>query len=219
MLKNEIKIKVLMIGLIIIGLIMMIFLKVYFNSMWEYQQGEGFLVKKDYENAVTHYERSIKWYTPLNKYVNKSIDRLWEIGNILQNENNDKLALEAYISLRGSLYAVRSFYTPHKKWIEMADGKIADLIVKKEPYSEEDKKKTIEQRRREEMEVLKIDYAPNPFWAVVLEIGFIGWIGCAIGFIFLAFVNKDEFNNRKAALWGGLIITFYALWILGMVNA
>lgn len=56
-------------------------------------------------------------------------------------------------------------------------------------------------------------------WAIVCELGFLGWVSCAIGFIFRSFGENDEFFGRRAAFWGGLAVVFYGIWVLGMVNA
>lgn len=49
--------------------------------------------------------------------------------------------------------------------------------------------------------------------------GFLGWIGCTIGFIFGAFEKQGRFNNKRALKWGVAVVAFYALWIVGMMNA
>ncbi|MBE9504741.1 MAG: hypothetical protein IME96_11245 [Proteobacteria bacterium] len=59
----------------------------------------------------------------------------------------------------------------------------------------------------------------NQGWALACELGFLGWVGCTIGFIFRAFGDKDAFYGRRALFWGSLVVIFYALWVLGMVRA
>ncbi|MCK5504490.1 MAG: hypothetical protein KAJ10_04980 [Thermodesulfovibrionia bacterium] len=59
----------------------------------------------------------------------------------------------------------------------------------------------------------------NQGWALACELGFLGWVGCTIGFIFRAFGDNDAFYGRRALFWGGLVVIFYALWVLGMVRA
>ncbi|MDY7033221.1 MAG: hypothetical protein SVY10_15110 [Thermodesulfobacteriota bacterium] len=211
--------KIISITSVVFIMLLMVFCKVYIGSMSELKKAEIAFEKSEYEEAITHYERSIHWYTPWNRYVKKSIKKLWIIGNEAEDTGNDELALHSYRSLRSSLYAVRSFYTPYPEWIERCDDKISSLMAKKEPYSERDKKKTFEERKADSLKILKRDYAPDVFWSIFLEIGFLGWIGCAIGFIFRVFTGEKGFNGRRALLWGGLIVVFYAMWILGMMRA
>jgi len=200
-------------------MLLMVFFKVYLGSISEFKKAEELLQKADYEKAITHYERSIHWYTPWNRYVANSIERLWEIGNETEDNGNNELALRSYRSLRGSIYAVRSFYSPYSEWIERCDDKISSLVAKKEPYSHADKEKSFEERKASSLKNLKRGYAPNVFWTIVLEIGFLGWIGCAIGFILRVFTGEKGVVRRRALLWGGMVIVFYALWIVGMMRA
>ena len=59
----------------------------------------------------------------------------------------------------------------------------------------------------------------NEGWAVVTVIGVWGWILAGVGFTLLAFPARDSFNGRSAAIWGGVFIFFYAIWVTGMINA
>lgn len=59
----------------------------------------------------------------------------------------------------------------------------------------------------------------STFWSVIVEIGLFGWIGSTIAFIFKAITPDNKLVKRNAALWGALIVLFYALWILGLVKA
>ena len=219
MIDRDIKKGVIGISAVILIMIIMVFIKVYSGSIKEYEKGEKSFGKGDMEASIVYYQRSIQWYTTFNKYVSGSVERLWEIGNKAEKKGEDNLALKAYQDLRSSLYSVRSFYTPYSEWIERCNDKISSLVAKKEPYSKAQRGKTFGQRKTESLKILKKDYAPNVFWSILLEIGFIGWIGCAIGFIFRVFTGEKGFDGRRALLWGGLIIIFYALWIVGMMRA
>lgn len=59
----------------------------------------------------------------------------------------------------------------------------------------------------------------NTPWAILVVLGFLGWIGCTVGFIFGAFEKEGGFNNRKALIWGVAVAVCYALWVVGMVKA
>jgi len=143
---------------IIVVMFIMVFVKVYIGSIKEFKRGEEAMESRDYNEAITHYERSIHWYTPLNSYVARSAKRLWEIGTLAEENGNNDLALIAYRSLRSSFYAVRSFYIPYKEWIDKCDDKISHLVALKRPYSESDKKKSYNQKKEESLKILKRDY-------------------------------------------------------------
>jgi hypothetical protein len=59
----------------------------------------------------------------------------------------------------------------------------------------------------------------NHMWAAVVEIGFVGWVGSAVGFIFRAMDKNAKFIGKKALFWGSLILVFYIIWIIGSLNA
>jgi len=56
-------------------------------------------------------------------------------------------------------------------------------------------------------------------WALFVVLGFLGWIGCAVGFIFGAFEKAGRFNNKKALYWGAAFVGCYAIWVVGMMHA
>jgi len=60
---------------------------------------------------------------------------------------------------------------------------------------------------------------PSVGWSLVMIIGFFGWIGCTIGFIFQGITKDNKLNKRPALTWGVLIVVFYALWIIGLYFA
>lgn len=206
---------------LIIGSIMllMVVIKVYYRSMTEFNIGEEAFKKQEINEAITHFERSIHWYTPFNRYVAGSAERLWEIGENAEKQKDTKLALLAYRSLRSSFYAVRSFYTPYKEWINKCDEKISSLVAAQETPFESEKKKSFKQRKAESLKILKTDRAPHVGWSIFLEIGFVGWVACTIMFILKVFTGEKGFQGRKALFWGPIIIIFYAMWIIGMMKA
>jgi hypothetical protein len=59
----------------------------------------------------------------------------------------------------------------------------------------------------------------NEWWGVITVVGVWGWILAGIGFILKAFPVKDRFDKRGALMWGITFLFFYAMWVLGMMNA
>ncbi|MBN1295645.1 hypothetical protein JXA80_02625 [bacterium] len=118
------------IGVTIIILIAMVWITVYVRSSRHYHEGERFLKEGKLIEAITSYESSAHAYTPGNSYVARSLDRLWEIGERLETQYSDPVyPLLAYRSLRSSVYAIRSYYMPHKEWIPRCDEKIGALVA------------------------------------------------------------------------------------------
>ena len=199
--------------------ILLIFAKVTINARNEYQEGDKFFRAKDYTQAIIHFNQAIHWYSPGSKAVTNSIHALWKIGTQAESQENFDLALDAFQSISSSLYSARSFYTPHQEWIAKCEDRIATIRTKQEESRSQNKGIPFEKRKEDILKILRMKTSPNIFWSVILEIGFLGWIGCAIGFIFRVFIGEKGFNPKRAFFWGTLILLFYALWIVGMLRA
>jgi len=59
----------------------------------------------------------------------------------------------------------------------------------------------------------------NEAWGVISVVGVWGWMLSVVGFIIKSFPGGGRFNGRSAMIWGGCFIFFYALWVVGMLNA
>lgn len=119
-------------GLAVMGIVVtfsLFFIKVKKESGQEFTRAESNFQSGRQREAVLHYERAIMWYTPFSHEVQRSISRLWEIGDRAEANRDDSLALYAYRSLRASLYSVRSFYQPYEDWIAKCDVRIVNLMA------------------------------------------------------------------------------------------
>lgn len=99
-----------------------------FRQWSQYRTGGEALQRGDVIAAISAYEASLHMYTPLSPLVGRAADRLWKIGQDLEQRGDSAKALLAYRSLRSSFYAVRTLYTPGTDWISRCDGRIAALV-------------------------------------------------------------------------------------------
>ncbi len=205
------------VGLIVIGLTM-VWARAFYGSMQAYHQGEAYLNENQYIKAITFFDRSIHWYVPFNPYVRQSAQRLWEIALSAEQEGDIRLALIAIRTVRRGFYASRSFYTPRQDWIKKCDAKINELME-------------IEQNNREaqrgsagpdkSIPTSQETTGPSTFWSIIVEIGFLGWIGSVIGLLLSAHKGEREarFLTSQAIAWGTLTLMFFTLWLIGMIKA
>lgn len=122
-------------------MITMIWVNVYLRSSRHFKEGERYFAEDKLIEAVTSYESAAHAYTPWNSNVSQSLERLWEIGEKLEDLHNDPTyPLVAYRSLRSSVYAIRSLYWPYKEWIPRCDEKISSLVAVQKRQIEEAKK-------------------------------------------------------------------------------
>jgi hypothetical protein len=73
--------------------------------------------------------------------------------------------------------------------------------------------------KQKQLYVLKVDRAPDPLWAVLVEAGLWGWIASVI-FIIVKGMDFHGKPVRRFALYGFLsfVLTF-TLWIVAMIKA
>ena len=194
----------------------MIWTRAFYGSMKTYHQGETYLKNKQYIRAITFFDRSIHWYTPFNPYIQRSAEALWKIGQHAERAGDVRLALIAFRTIRSGFYGVSHFVVPGRDWIEKCESKINDLMA-------------LEKKGRGQSEGLPAVIIPknqkkNPpriFWSIILEIGFLGWVGSVIGFIMFPFRNREASKSRvfPTFIWIGLTVIFFMLWIIGMMKA
>ena len=206
--KKSIGTACLILGLLAMFLVLT-WVRVYVGSRQAYGKGMGFLERRETVRAITYFDRSLHWYAPLNPYVERSAQRLWEIGTRAQEQGDTKMALIAFQSIRQGFYAARSLWTPGKDWILKCDAKINDLA---------------NGRARGGAEPPGHDQGvigPSIFWSLVVVVSLLGWVGSVIGFIVIGMGAKGRFRyeNSRALLWMALFMSFFAVWVLAMMKA
>lgn len=167
--------------------------------------------------AVLHYERAIRWYLPGSPYVRRAADRLWAMGEAAEEAGDPELALFAFRGLRGAAYATRSFYQPLGGRIGEAEERIAALMVADTSARWPDPALAEAERRAEVLRNLQQHTDPATGWVIVLELGFVAWLG---GAGVMAWRLGRKGNRRRTTLWlSAAVIGGYALWIIGMWRA
>ncbi|MFC1838817.1 hypothetical protein ACFL1N_04495 [Thermodesulfobacteriota bacterium] len=205
------------IALIVIGLIL-IWGRAFYGSISDYHKAETYNNSNQIIRAINFYDRSIHWYVPFNIYIQKSAERLWEIGEEAEEKDDIKLALIAFRTIRRGFYASRSIYQPGSEWIKRCDARIDYLngLVsngeKAASGSSGIEKWPVTENRK--------DVNPNIAWTIILEIGFIGWIGSVICFIFsLSRTKEDErYPVSSVITYTVITIIFFAAWVFGMMK-
>ena len=212
---TEFKTRFLLIFFTILILIAGTLGKIYTNAVMELQQAEALLGQSQAE-AVAHYERAIHWYLPGIGVQDRAAEGLWNIAGRYESSGDLQNAISNYRLLRGAFYATRSFFTPGQKWIALCNDKIAGIMAVQPPYSESEKSKPFAQRKAEALSALTADRPPYVRWALLAEMGFLGWLACAFMFIARAVAPSGKIHARPAFFWACGFALFYFLWLLGM---
>ena len=187
-------------------LLLILWGRVFYGSMQDYKTGEALLKENQIIRAITYFDRSLHWYAPVNPYVERSVKRLWEIGERAEREKDTRLARIAYESIRNGFYGASHVFRPGQDWIQRAESKIHALSALQGRGGPAPSKK---------------DPQPDVLWSVVVVIGLVGWIGSLVGFGSCVFRNKEGSKGvtRKSILWIVASAMCFGLWILGMAFA
>jgi hypothetical protein len=196
-----------------IGVLVMLVLwaRVFYGSMKDYETGETLLKENQVIRAITYFDRSLHWYAPINPYLDKAATRLWEIGEKAEKEGDLRMARIAFESIRNAAYGTTHVFTPGKEWIRRAESKIHALSGAKGQKGDENAEPWTPKRGPH----------PHALWSVAVVVGFLGWVGSVLGFIFAA-LHEDHSNGKpfqKKVVWLSLVLGFGALWLAGMVMA
>jgi hypothetical protein len=205
----------LRIGVLLAVFLVILYAKVAYNARQDFALGEDAYTHGEYKRAITHYERTIKWYTPLSTVVPRAVERLWQLGTEAEVRGDVSLALEAYQALRSSLYAVQSVYIPYQSWIPKSEERIAPLLAKTKVGAEPNADKLQQDTARFAMQ-LQRHVGPHLGWSILVEIGFLGWVGATVGLIWYVVDEAGNFARRQGLLWGSLLAVCFALWLIGM---
>jgi hypothetical protein len=143
------------------------------------------------------------------------VEHLWQLGTEAETRGDGRLALTAYQSLRASLYAVQSFYIPYQSWIPKTEERIAPLLAKTKAGEEPNADKLAQDTARFAMQ-LQRHVGPHLGWSILVEIGFLGWVGATVGLIWYVVDEAGNFARRQGLLWGSLMAVCVALWLIGM---
>ena len=194
------------------------FIKVKKETRQEFARAESELHKGRLRESVVHYERTIMWYTPFSREVGRSVSRLWDIGRQAEANLDASLALYAYRSLRASLYGTLSFYQPYEDWIAKCDARIVHLMAveKAGPGAQPAE---IEQHRVRYARMHARKLGPTLGGTILTEIGFFGWVGGTLGFIWYGLSPQGKWLLRPCIWWGSGVLMCFATWIIGLLLA
>ena len=124
------KVKTIAVNVAAIALISLVL--IWGNTLYrqhvQFDKGEKGYAAMDFPAAVAGYESAIHMYTPGSSVVQRSAQKLWEIGQMTERSGDTPRALIAYRSLRSSFYAVAWLHAPGKEWIKRCDERIAALL-------------------------------------------------------------------------------------------
>ena len=198
-------------------LILMACLKIYFNGKKELSIAENFFENSNHAQAMTHYDRAIQWHIPGSGMAEIAAEKLWNITLSYESKNLTEEALKSCRILRGAFFSTHSLWTPGQKWINLCNEKIAQLMVNKSDILKTDQA-SLKKKTKRLLEKLQADKPPSTLGSILTEVGFFGWVTCAVLFILKAVTPSAGLRSRPAIIFSAAFLLFYGIWILGMFN-
>ena len=117
------------VALVLLIMFVMVWVRACYYQQNHYSEAEAAFKDKNYKDAMTSYEWTIKMYTPLSGEVEDACEKLWFIAGEYEKKGQLDMALIGYRSLRSSIYSIKSFYMPYGKWIPLTDKKIEEILA------------------------------------------------------------------------------------------
>ncbi len=200
-------------GLLILGAIV---LRVLIGSMIEYHRGDAASVHHDLDQAMVHYERSLRWYLPGNPYARASLHSMAVVcqrkHGAAQEKGVEAAAQDAYNCYqrtRSAILSTRSLYTPFSKEL----GELEERMVrasKKLGYPEELMRADLARR-----------HEAHPWWSLLAVLAMAGWIGAAAASLWFGLdpeTGRVAWSRRLLFSGAGFAMSF-ALWLLALFLA
>ena len=169
-------------------------------------------------DAIYYLKTSASWRVPLNPYVGKAYDRLWQIARKAELGNDRELAIEAYRAIRSSILASRSFTTPSGSTLKDTNERISVLMVQR-PHPKALLDRSNDELRRMHYTALQGDPQPDPAWSLVLIAGLLIWAGSVIYFIFGGLDANLKIKRTPVIRSAAFFVLGMAMWAGGMFMA
>ncbi len=206
---------VLALVLVVVGAV---YARVVITAQMAVAEAERCLADGRWDDALFHLDRAAHAYAPLNPYNEMAYERLWQLARKAELAGDTGKALQAYRSIRASILAARSTYTPHPEMLARANDRIARLMARLPPPPI-DLEKPESQRMREHHALLSDNPMPDPMWSVLLILGLATWVGACVAFILLGLDRDLELRARPALAASGAFLAGLVLWVLGLLFA
>lgn len=174
------------------------------------KQGDRLLAEGKPDEAIGFYDRTLHMYWPGSPDVARAVNALTTLAAARETDGDVEGALHAWRILRSGLYAARGLYQPYTATIALTEMHIAVLMTRQAGNDESyEKYLTLLQENRD----------PNRFWSLLALLGFAGWVGGVLGFIWRGMTPEGKLAGRSAWLWSGVFAIGFLVWMIGLYLA
>lgn len=193
--------------------------RVFFSARAELERAEVAWAAGHAEEAVTHYQYALRWYTPLASAPQEAAAGLLKIADEAEAQGQAPLALMALRRLRGGIRATRWILSPFEDLAGDVDQRIAGHMARQQLSQPSAEGRDLKALQAEHLRLLKLDPTPHPGWSLLITLSFIVWILAVVLFIRRGLDEEARLKGRAGLGWLALGLAAFALWILGLTQA
>jgi hypothetical protein len=177
------------------------------------------------EKAIKHYFQALNWYAPWGS-SQKAAEELLALANKYKSEGQTELAYSAFLRLRAALYAARSFYSPRRDILAVANEFLANYLADKKislMSSPESEAVSRDDLYLKYFRVYSAEVNFSEFFAFIVVLSFLGWVFFFVKALFALFGEKekltlkDKINRGKTPIV--LFFACYLAWYFSMMLA
>jgi|GEM_PF-6474341 len=212
--KRKFPLKTTLILLIIISL----FLKAFLTSRFETQKADYFYGQEQWNEALTRYDRALRWRIPLIESQEHPAKRMWAIAEKFERQGSWQKAIDAYRMLRSGFYSTRGLRVPGPDWIDRCNEKIAVLMIKG-PQAFPRDSKIFAEKKKIALEKLEKPKPPFLVGTLAAELGFLGWTSCVLIFIFKGISSEGKIVTTRKTAYIAAFSLSYLCWLWGLTAA
>ncbi len=199
--------------LLFVGFMIIVAGVLAFKQYGFYSNAQKSYKNKQYVEAIDNYAMVVYMHLPLSPLEKKAIDKVMRITQKIND--NTTLKLYALERLRSSLYATRSFYTPHRNVLDKIDKEI--ITIKTSSLIKAGYKKSQKEIKKDFESIMSKDLAPNTIYAFISIAAFFFFIILTIAGINKS-TKKNEFNilvflKFFPFILLSIIVWMYFLWL------
>ena len=155
--------------------------------------------------ATEHYRRALRWSFPLSPYTQSAASSLESVARELEASGDVDGALLAWRSLAGGVSSTRVLYLDADPARRRAVDEIARLLARTGGAGI-DANLDADKLEADHRRLLAEEVSPEPFWAMLLVLGFAVWVGSLLVVAQTGFDSdgRVRWAAARGPLWGAL---------------
>jgi tetratricopeptide (TPR) repeat protein len=190
--------------------------RAHVSARTEFEAGVAAESAGDLPGALAHFQFAMRWYTPGAEAPVAAADALTRLADAAEAKGDRAGALAALRRLRGGIFSTRSFYSPFGERLAAVDARLARLSAAEQIAAGLARGQSVDALEAEHARLLALDPTPTPGWALAATLGFFGWVGGTLGFIFRGLDAGLRLVQPAARRWSLVFAGSFGVWVLGL---